>query len=177
MKLFNSLSLVTLISVTFTIPQHNHGDYAGNIGVSGDVFSKTVGSTNTFNDASRTPADSGSSSGNAVSLSDNSASPNEEASSSPVESTNSSESKEIKPEYRFLGLGIPRGSVKANADIANIENSQANVLGSGIISNVVNSFLGVYGYLYSVLYPPRSSDHSIFNHAFLPSFHRPFAQD
>jgi hypothetical protein len=166
MKIFNSLSAITLISVALAIPQHNLGDSAGIISVSGDVFSNNVGSTNTYNEATVIPVDYVSFSGNMANPPDKSAIPNEDATSSLAESIGSSESKEIKPEYRFLGAGIPRGSVKANADFANIRDVQSNVLGPHVIVNVKSDVRGVdvdanlvrnrypYPFHYHPYYPP-----------------------
>jgi hypothetical protein len=169
MKIFNSLSAITLTSAALAIPQHNIGDSAGKISVSGDIFSNNLWSISTYNEANVIPADYVNFSGNMANLPDKSASPNEEATSSLAESTGSSESKEIKPEYRFLGAGIPRGSVKSNADIANIRDVQANVFGPYGVTNVksdvrrvdLGANLGRYRYsypfYYHLYYPPTYS--------------------
>jgi hypothetical protein len=133
MKLFNPLSVATLVSVALAIPQHSHGDSAENASIFSDIFSS--------------PTDLASSNGNSINISN--------------DFSNFSKSKVNKPGDRFLGLGITRGLSNANVDVSNVGCEQADIIGSDEITNdkadAVVVFVGTNlrgnGYPYPPYYP------------------------
>jgi hypothetical protein len=140
MKLFNSLSVITLILVTLATTQHNHNDSVDNASTSGDVDSVPTDSVNSTGDSLSTSADHINSSKDSVSTPTNSISSTEQVNSTPTAPVGSSKNNNSKLEDRYLNtIGFDRGYLNTNGDATRVVPVQSDSLGPNKISNVLEA--------------------------------------
>jgi hypothetical protein len=162
MKLFYSLSVVSLLSATLAIPQHNHNDSAENAITSGNIDSVPTDSINSTGDSISTSADPINSSKDSVSIPTDTISSTEQVNSAPTTPVGSSKNNNSKLEDRYLNtFGFDRGYINTNVDATRAVPVQVDNLGTSEIYNClrVSSSANIRGnrYKHYPHYPPYPS--------------------
>jgi hypothetical protein len=165
MKLFNSLSAVSFFSVTFATPQHSHSNSAENNRTSNNFDSATTDFAKSTEDYLSISDYSISSSADTIYTSSDFSSYNEQSTSTPTESTGSSENySKLDGHLNPFGFGIRY--LNTNAAVVRVRRPQVNNLRKNEISNVLGAISSgnIRGdiYSYSPYYPsyPSKLTHS-----------------